>query len=162
MFKYITPVLDANGNMALQNFTLTYVGPIYTSQSTSDYTIESSAFGLATDPTGKYYFGDLAISGSTNRKVIIYKIVDNKNVIVNNDAGLIEPAAGKITLNSFRPNDTSRIKITVTPNTLDLAPKRDQLISIDNDFVTITPEIDTIATAGSSGSINYTNTPRFK
>ena len=162
MFKYITPVLDANGNMALQNFTLTYVGPIYTSQSTSDYTIESSAFGLATDPTGKYYFGDLAISGSTNRKVIIYKIVDNNNVIVNNDAGLIEPAAGKITLNSFRPNDTSRIKITVTPNTLDLAPKRDQLISIDNDFVTITPEIDTIATSGSSGSINYTNTPRFK
>jgi len=162
MFKYITPVLDTNGNMALQNFTLTYVGPIYTSQSTSDYTIESSAFGLATDPTGKYYFGDLAISGSTNRKVIIYKIVDNNNVIVNNDAGLIEPAAGKITLNSFRPNDTSRIKITVTPNTLDLAPKRDQLISIDNDFVTITPEIDTIATAGSSGSINYTNTPRFK
>ena len=162
MFKYITPVLDANGNMALQNFTLTYVGPIYTSQSTSDYTIESSAFGLATDPTGKYYFGDIAISGSTNRKVIIYKIVDNNNVIVNNDAGLIEPAAGKITLNSFRPNDTSRIKITVTPNTLDLAPKRDQLISIDNDFVTITPEIDTIATSGSSGSINYTNTPRFK
>ena len=162
MFKYITPILDANGNMALQNFTLTYVGPIYTSQSTSDYTIESSAFGLATDPTGKYYFGDLAISGSTNRKVIIYKIVDNNNVIVNNDAGLIEPANGKITLNSFRPNDTSQIKIAVTPNTLDLAPKRDQLISIDNDFVTITPEIDTIATAGSSGSINYTNTPRFK
>ena len=162
MFKYITPILDANGNMALQNFTLTYVGPIYTSQSTSDYTIESSAFGLATDPTGKYYFGDIAISGSTNRKVIIYKIVDNNNVIVNNDAGLIEPAIGKITLNSFRPNDTSQIKITVTPNTLDLAPKRDQLISIDNDFVTITPEIDTIATAGSSGSINYTNTPRFK
>jgi hypothetical protein len=162
MFKYITPVLDANGNMALQNFTLTYVGPIYTSQSTSDYTIESSAFGLATDPTGKYYFGDLAIAGSTNRKVIIYKIVDNNNVIVNNDAGLIEPTIGKITLNSFRPNDTSQIKITVTPNTLDLAPKRDQLISIDNDFVTITPEIDTIATAGSSGSINYTNTPRFK
>jgi len=162
MFKYITPILDANGNMALQNFTLTYVGPIYTSQSTSDYTIESSAFGLATDPTGKYYFGDLAIVGSTNRKVIIYKIVDNNNVIVNNDAGLIEPAIGKITLNSFRPNDTSQIKITVTPNTLDLAPKRDQLISIDNDFVTITPEIDTIATAGSSGSINYTNTPRFK
>ena len=89
-------------------------------------------------------------------------IVDNVNVIVNNDAGLIEPNLGKVTLNSFRPNDTSQIKITLIPNTLDLAPKRDQLISIDNDFVTITPEIDTIGTAGSSGSINYTNTPRFK
>jgi len=36
------------------------------------------------------------------------------------------------------------------------------LISIDTNFLNITPEIDTIAVAGSSGSINYTNTSRFK
>ena len=162
MFKNITPTQDSNGNMELQNFALSFVGPIYTSSGSTTYTLNSSAFGLATDPTGKYYFGDIAISGSVNRKVIIYKIVDNVNVIVNNDAGLIEPNLGKVTLNSFRPNNTNKIKITLIPNTLDLAPKRDQLISIDNDFVTITPEIDTIATAGSAGSINYTNTTRFK
>ena len=68
----------------------------------------------------------------------------------------------KVTLNNFTPNNTNVIRVTVTPNSLDLAPKRDQLISIDNTYVNITPEIDTIATAGSSGSINYTTTSRFK
>jgi len=48
------------------------------------------------------------------------------------------------------------------PNSLDLAPKRDQLISIDNSSVVITPEIDTIAVAGSAGSITYNTTSRFK
>ena len=50
----------------------------------------------------------------------------------------------------------------MVPNSLDLAPKRDQLISIDNNSVIITPEIDTIATSGSAGSINYSTTSRFK
>ena len=162
MFQNITPTQDSNGNMELQNFTLTFVAPIYTSSGSTTYTLNSSAFGLATDPTGEYYFGDIVIAGSENRKVIIYKIVNNQNIIVNNDAGLIEPNIGKVTLHSFRPNNTNQIKITVIPNTLDLAPKRDQLISIDTNFLNITPEIDTIAVAGSSGSINYTNTSRFK
>ena len=54
------------------------------------------------------------------------------------------------------------IILTILPDSLDLAPRRDQLISIDNSFVIITPEIDTIATSGSAGSINYRTTSRFK
>ena len=45
-----------------------------------------------------------------NRKVIIYKVVNNQNIIVNNDAGLIEPNLGMVTLHSFRPNNTNQIK----------------------------------------------------
>ena len=43
----------------------------------------------------------------------------------------------------------------MVPNSLDLAPKRDQLLSIDQQRVTITPEVDTISVSGSSGSIRY-------
>ena len=50
----------------------------------------------------------------------------------------------------------------MVPNSLDLAPKRDQLLSIDQQRVTITPEVDTISVSGSSGSIRYTTTPRLK
>ena len=78
------------------------------------------------------------------------------------DAGEIDVDNGKITLNKFRPDTTAAIKITVIPNSLDLAPKRDQLLTIDDTRVTITPEIDTIAVSGSTGSINYTTTSRFK
>jgi hypothetical protein len=77
-------------------------------------------------------------------------------------AGEIDVNKGTILLNNFTPDTTDNIKITVLPNSLDLGPKRDQLISIDNSFVVITPEIDTIAVAGSAGSIDYTTTSRFK
>ena len=74
----------------------------------------------------------------------------------------MEPTLGKVTLNNFKTNDNTVIRVTATPNSLDLAPKRNQLIAIDNTYVVITPEIDTIAVAGSSGSITYTTTSRFK
>jgi hypothetical protein len=74
----------------------------------------------------------------------------------------MEPTLGKVTLNNFKTNNNTAIRVTVLPNSLDLAPKRNQLISIDNTFVQINPEIDTIAFAGSSGSITYTTTSRFK
>jgi hypothetical protein len=75
---------------------------------------------------------------------------------------VIDVLKGTIILNSFRPDTTDAIKLTILPNSLDLAPKRDQLVSIDNNSVVITPEIDTIAVAGSAGSINYNTTSRFK
>jgi len=162
MFQYITPTVDTNNNVELQNHIKTFVAPFYQSGQSTKFILTSTPFGLATAPSTEHFFGDEPIAGSSNRKVIIYKVVSQQNVTVISDAGLIEPELGKITLNNFRPNDTTKIRITLIPNSLDLAPKRDQLISIDNAFVTITPQIDTIAVAGSSGSITYTTTPRFK
>lgn len=162
MFQYITPTVDTNNNVELQNHIKTFVAPFYQSGQSTKFILTSTPFGLATAPSTEHFFGDEPIAGSSSRKVIIYKVVNQQNVTVISDAGLIEPELGKITLNNFRPNDTTKIRITLIPNSLDLAPKRDQLISIDNAFVTITPQIDTIAVAGSSGSITYTTTPRFK
>jgi len=162
MFQYITPTVDTNSVVELQNHILSFVAPFFQSGQSTKFVLTSTAFGLASDPTTEHFFGDLPIAGSTNRTVVVYKIVNQENVIVINDAGLLEPELGKLTLNNFRPNNTNQIKITVLPNSLDLAPKRNQLISIDNNFVTIVPDIDTIAVAGSSGSITYNTTPRFK
>ena len=162
MFQYITPTVDTNSVVELQNHTLTFVAPFYQSGSSTDFILTSTAFGLAAAPTTEHFFGDEPITGSVNRRVFVYKVVSGANVTVISDAGLLEPALGKLTLYNFRPNNTNRIRLTIIPNSLDLAPKRDQLISIDNSFVTITPEIDTIAVAGSSGSITYTTTSRFK
>ena len=162
MFQYITPTVDTNSNVELQNHILTFVAPFYQSGQSTKFILTSSAFALATAPSTDHFFGDEPIAGSVNRRVFVYKVVNGQNVTVISDAGLIEPTLGKITLNNFRPNTTNRIKLTIIPDSLDLAPKRDQLISIDNAFVKITPEIDTIAVAGSSGSITYTTTSRFK
>jgi len=154
MFQNITP-----SNNSDNNFSLSFVAPFYQSGNSTAFILKSSAFKINTED---HFFGDEPISGSTNRKVIIYKVVNNINVTVVPDAGLIDVLKGTVILNNFRPDATTAIKITVLPNSLDLAPKRDQLISIDNNSVVITPEIDTIAVAGSAGSITYNTTSRFK
>ena len=154
MFQNITPLNNADNN-----FSLSFVAPFYQSGESDRFILTSSAFKIN---NVDHFFGDVPISGSTNRTVIVYKVVNNTNVTVISQAGLIDVLKGTVTLNSFRPDTTDAIKITILPNSLDLAPKRDQLISIDNNSVVITPEIDTIAVAGSAGSITYNTTSRFK
>jgi hypothetical protein len=154
MFQNITPLNNADNN-----FSLSFVAPFYQSGESDRFILTSSAFKIN---NVDHFFGDVPISGSTNRTVIVYKVVNNVNVTTIADAGVIDVLKGTIILNSFRPDTTDAIKLTILPNSLDLAPKRDQLVSIDNNSVVITPEIDTIAVAGSAGSINYNTTSRFK
>ena len=154
MFQNITPVNNADNN-----FNLSFSSPFFQSGDSTKFLLNSTAFKINNID---HFFGDEPIVGSTKRNVIVYKVVNQQNITVISDAGEIDVENGKITLNKFRPDTTDAIKITVIPNSLDLAPKRDQLISIDNSFVVITPEVDTIATAGSAGSINYKTTSRFK
>ena len=154
MFQNITPV-----NNALNNFSLSFSSPFFQSGNSTSFLISSSAFKIN---NVDHFFGDEPITDSTKRNVIVYKVVNDVNTTVIKSAGEIDVDKGKITLNNFTPDAVTPIKITVLPNSLDLGPKRDQLISIDNSFVVITPEIDTIAVAGSAGSIDYTTTSRFK
>ena len=155
MFQSITPV-----NNALNNFSLSFSSPFFQSGNSTAFLISSSAFKIN---NVDHFFGDEPITDSTSkRNVIVYKVVNDVNTTVIKSAGEIDVDKGTIILNNFTPDAVTPIKITVLPNSLDLGPKRDQLISIDNSFVVITPEIDTIAVAGSAGSIDYTTTSRFK
>ena len=159
MFMTITPrkASDTLDN----NFSLQFTAPFFSSGASTNFIISSTLWKLNGD---EVYFGDIPISGSTNRQVIAYKVVDGVNVTVINNAGLINTTAGTITLNNFKPDDDSAntIRITVVPNSLDLAPKRDQLIAIDPLRVIITPSVDTISVSGSSGTIDYTTTSRLR
>ncbi len=154
MFKNITPSTTTSEN----NFELNFAGPFYVSGSLDDYSINSSAFKIG---GVDHYFGDEPISGSTLRNVIVYKIVSGVRVTVISDAGEVDPTLGKITLNSFGPDSTASIRITAVPLSLDIAPKRDQLLSISSADVVINPQEDSIATAGTTGAVSYTTTNRF-
>jgi len=154
MFMNITP-----SNSSDNNFELRFTSPFYQSGQSTTYIVNSTAFQIN---NVDHFFGDIPIQGSTNRQVIVYKVVQGQNVTVVNDAGLVDVEKGVITLNNFRPDTTTAIRVTVTPNSLDLAPKRDQLISIDALRVNITPEVDTIALSGSSGTIKYTTNSRLR
>ena len=153
--------IAATTNQSTNNFNLTFTSPFYQSGDSTKHILSSTAFKVSGD-TDDHYFGDVPITGSTKRTIIVYKIVSGSNVTVIPSAGEIDVEKGTITLNSFAPATNITIRISVVPNSLDLAPKRDQLLSIDQQRVTITPEVDTISVSGSAGSITYTTTPRIK
>ena len=158
MFMNITPSVTQGAN----NFDLNFTSPFYESGASTDYILASTPFKLAYSGTIDHYFGDIPLANTTDRQVIIYKIVDGKDVVVINNAGTVSPASGKIQLNNFTTYSNATIRLTVTPNSLDLAPKRDQLIAIDALRVQITPTVDTIAVSGSTGTIDYTTPSRFR
>lgn len=155
LFQNITPLANQ-----LNNFTLTYPGILYTPGGANESVIESSVW---IDSNGvENYFNDKAIDGSTDRQIFAYKLVGDTKVTTINNCGTVSPSLGKVVLNNFSPNSTNNIRITVTPNSLDIAPKRDEILSIDGTRLTVTAEEDLIATAGSSGSIDYTTSSRFR
>ncbi len=163
MFQNFTPLTDADGNITTQNHTLSFAGKFLSRGASKKFLLSSSAFKLNGSDTSDHFFGDVPIDGtSLTRKVIVYKVVDGKNITVIADAGLIDINEGTIALNNFLPTTNASIRVSVIPDSLDIAPKREQLLDIDSTRVEITPEIDTIATAGSSGSISYSTTSRLK
>jgi len=159
MFQTINAKTDVNQN----NFTLNYVEPFYQSGQSTAFVLTSTAFKLNTNATEDHYIGDIPITvESEKRRLIVYKIVAGSNITVLNDVGEMDVGNGKLTLHSFAVNTDTDIRLTVVPNSLDLAPSRNQLLSIDSQRVNVTPEIDTISVAGSSGAINYNTTARIK
>lgn len=154
MFMTITPANNRDNN-----FELRFTSPFLQSGESNRFILNSTAF-LINDV--EHFFGDIPIAGTNQRRVIVYKIVSGQTVVVISDAGTVDVEKGIVVLNNFRPDTTAPIRIVVEPNSLDLAPKRNQLIAIDPLRVRITPEIDTIALSGSAGTIKYTTTSRLR
>jgi hypothetical protein len=160
MYRDFTPVVGK-----LNSVTLDFSAPIYKS-STSEEVIESTSFlqnGIEyyfsdspttnTDPTKRVEYGD--------RTVYIYRLVSGNKIRIR-DAGKIYLSEGRVIIDNFIPDSATPIRITATPNSNDLAPKRNQLLQVSMAATSVTGEIDTIAVAGTAGAINYTTTSRHR
>ena len=154
LFKTITPSVSKLNN----NFTLTFAGSFFVTKGIP-FNISSSPFKInGVD----HFFGDTEIKDSDDRTIIIYKVVNNENVIVNGNVGLISTDLGIVTLNNFAPDDTTPIRVTLSPNSLDIAPKRNEIINIESSKINVTGAVDTIAYSGSSGTLDYSTTTRMR
>ena len=156
---YMFQTISAKTTATLNNFILTYASGIFESGSEKEFILTSTAFKIG---GVDHYLGDKVVTGSANRTVIVYKIVEGSNITVINNAGSIEASTGRVVINNFAVDTNTDIKVTVIPNSLDIAPKRDQLLNIDQTYVSISAEVDTISTAGASGSIDYTTNSRLR
>lgn len=153
MFKTVTPSPSRDNYYDLE-----FASPIYTTSS-SESVISTTSFlinGIV------HYFADAPITNSNDRRLYMYKVVNGQRTTVVSDAGRVYTTTGRVVINNFRPDDTTPITFTVLPNSNDLAPKRNQLLSIDMTSVSVTGEVDTIAVSGSAGTVNYNTTSRHK
>ena len=139
-------------------YELEFSSPLYTTQSTEEV-INSSAFTL----NGfTHFIEDINPTGVERHRLQIYRVVNNQKIVSVVDAGFIIPDEGKFILESFNPESFvgDYMTITASPNSNDIAPKRNQLLQIDMNQVTVEPQVDTIATGGVVAGIGYQTVPR--
>ena len=96
------------------------------------------------------------------RKVEIVTGAGSNQRVLNANIGTVTESTGVIELNGFNPTSIigTYIEITVSPNSNDLAPKRNELLNILVDECIVKGEVDTMITGGVSAGIDYTTTSR--
>ena len=125
--------------------------------------LESSGFKVPND--NNIYFLDDDGSGNVRR----YYLVSGVRTYVNNTQGTINYATGQITINSLtvasveniRGASSTVIELTVLPNSNDIIPVRDQILSIDTANSSITVEADTFVGGSADAGVGYTTASSY-
>ena len=153
MFKKITPSTGVSSN-----YTINFAVPIEITETTAE-TLSSDTFTVG---TVEVQLGDVLVGDGTNDRTVQLKNAST-GAIVNSNIGTLKPEKGLLEITSLNIASTNVIKIFAKPNSVDVSPKFNQLVSIaldESKGVTVTGQIDSIAELGSSGSSNYTTFSR--
>jgi len=164
MIKRLIPILNTPRLYSIQ-----FSSPLYSTRS-NDKVITSTSFTY--NGVTSYIQDRAQTVGSSEphsdkggtHTLEIYKLLNNNKITTVSDIGYIIADQGLVVLEKFTPSAINGDYITITgiPNSYDIAPKRNQLIKINMDDVTVTGEVDTIATGGTPAGVSYTTTPRHK
>ena len=151
MQKKIVPVLGTATKYELKfNQALTDLDA--TTGTTGSY-VESTLFTFGgVDAKLKDYY-----DASSDTRII--QIVDTNNLVLSTNIGDVNEEAGTVTLTSFNPTalptGSTTIDVTVKPASSDISPTRNELLTINTSTASITGEIDTMATGGTTAGIDY-------
>ena len=151
MTKKITPALGTATKYTLKfNQALTDLDA--TTSSTGSYlTSTIFTFGGIDCKLKDYY------DSSSDTRII--QIINTSGIVQTANVGDVNEEAGTVTLNSFQPTalptGMTTIDVTVKPASSDVSPTRNELLTINTSTATITGEIDTMATGGTTAGIDY-------
>lgn len=102
------------------------------------------------------YFGDESILNSTNlRKIYVYYNRNSEQVKVLNDVGTLDLNTGNMNLKEVLMDIATDVTFDVLPESNDIAPKRNQLLKINMNRLSVRGEVDTISLGGSSRAVDY-------
>ena len=152
MQKRLVPTLNVE-----KRYDINFSSPFYTTDS-NEQIIKSSEFTYLNQQ------GRLkdVLNDDGTRVLTIVTGTGASEITLNPDVGYIEEGTGLVALVGFECSGFigDYITITASPDSNDLAPKRNELLVILTDDSEITGEVDTMITGGTSAGVDYTTTPR--
>jgi hypothetical protein len=153
MKKRFIPVLNQT-----VKYELDFSSPIYSTSSKEAVIYRSSNFTFAGEQCSLQDY----VNSSGERRVRVIRGSGVNQTTIANDVGYVDALAGKIVLTSFNPSAFvgPYIELTVIPNSNDVAPKRNNIVSIDTDDVVVVGSGDPTSTGSFAGGINYDLVPR--
>ena len=164
MYKYITPTL----NSALK-YTLSFNNGFYNPHSEHNKSaggvVSSTGFKINDDSSTNEHFLD--DDGAGNLRV--YYLSGTTRIYTSSSYGTVNYTSGEIILTSANITSISnvdgatstKIRVTVQPDSNDIVPVRNQVLSIDTANSTITGSVDEIESGSSQAGTGYTTTSSY-
>ena len=164
MYKFITPTL----NSALK-YTISYNNAIYNPHSghasTMGGVVSSSGFKINDDSSTNEHFLDDDGEGN----IRVYYLSGTTRIYTSTSFGTINYTSGEIVLTSANITSISnidgaastRVKVTVTPDSNDIVPVRNQTLEIDTSNSSFTGSVDEIESGSSQAGTGYTTTSSY-
>lgn len=135
-----------------EDYVLKYANALYTSY-IEEPTIESNVFILE---GVECKLADEPIVGEEpKRRIYVYKVSDGFKLLNYTDVGYIEPEKANVVLKDIKFDLSNEIFIYAKPDSFDIAPKFNQLVSISTDDITVVGELDSVSLLGSTGLSSY-------
>ena len=164
LYKYITPTL----NSALK-YTLSFNNAFYNPHSEHNKTaggiVSSTGFKINDDSSTNEHFLD--DDGAGNMRV--YYLSGTIRIYTSSTYGTIDYTTGEIILTSAHITSISnvdgaastKVRVFAKPDSNDIVPVRNQVLSIDTTNSTITGSVDEIESGSSQAGTSYTTTSSY-
>ena len=184
VFRYskLMGIIDNVDNSILSNITTVKVRKTFTptlSSSTKyDIYFRNAIYNPHSGHESVLSSSGVKISGNNNEmfldddgmgNVRLYYLVSGIKTVQNATQGTIDYATGQITLNSLdvasisniRGSASSVIEVTVSPNSNDVVPVRDQILEIDIENSIVNVSEDTFVGGSSEAGVGYTTSSSY-
>jgi len=158
MRKSFTPTLSSS-----TRYDVYFRNAIYNPHTGHEPVLSSTGFTVAGN-SNEMFLDDDGL-GNVRR----YYLSSGIRTYANNTQGTIDYSTGQITINSLNVSSISNIRgasssvieLTVTPNSNDVVPVRNQIIEIDVANSNITVEEDTFVGGSAEAGVGYTTTTSY-
>ena len=164
MYKFITPTLNSALKYTV-SFNNAFYNPHSGHNSSGGGIVSSTGFKISNDSSTNEHFLDDDGAGN----IRVYYLSGTTRIYTSTSFGTVDYTTGEIILTSANITSISnvdgtastRVRITVVPDSNDVVPVRNQVLSIDTANSSFTGDVDEIESGSSQAGTGYTTTSSY-